>query len=112
MVDIVDTATLTASVVEVDTPTTETPVVIAEEPVAEVSDEVSSEVLTAEGSVNDQIDEAPEKVTEIIDEKKRALLEGPLSNKPSTRFRQLLARPGIIVSSDFPILLLSDEYMH
>jgi hypothetical protein len=36
-----------------------------------------------------------EKVTETID---RSLLEGPLSMKPSTRFRQMLARPGIVVS--------------
>ena len=32
-----------------------------------------------------------------VDARKNSLLEGPLSPKASTRFRQLLARPGIVV---------------
>lgn len=37
-------------------------------------------------------------VAETMREGRNSLLEGPLSPKASTRFRQLLARPGIIVS--------------
>lgn len=47
-----------------------------------------------------------------VDARKNGLLEGPLSPKASTRFRQLLARPGIVVRyekkmSSIPSLMIT-----
>ncbi|KAF8528469.1 phosphoenolpyruvate pyruvate domain-containing protein [Hysterangium stoloniferum] len=94
-------------VLETPTPVVETPAPVVEEaaeapieeaaeaPIDEVT-EVPSEVVPEAPTVNGK--EHAESVNETIDEKQKSLLEGPLSLKPSTRFRQMLARPGIVAA--------------
>ncbi|KIJ29262.1 hypothetical protein M422DRAFT_269336 [Sphaerobolus stellatus SS14] len=94
MVDIINESVPNAPVVEIDTPLAETIPSIEETTVEAPYDEVFSDSAAETPSEGESTE-----VTEAIDEKKNYLLEGPLSHRPSTRFRQMLARPGIIVST-------------
>ncbi|KIJ56256.1 hypothetical protein M422DRAFT_73142 [Sphaerobolus stellatus SS14] len=93
MVDIINESVPNAPVVEIDTPLAETVPSIEETTVEAPSDEASSDSAAETPSEGESTE-----VTEAIDEKKSYLLEGPLSHRPSTRFRQMLARPGIIAA--------------
>lgn len=103
MVDIVSEVTATAQVTpEVQAPEQQVTAQVA----TAVSDsaEVSAEVQVLEdNSLQTPAPETPWIVNTIprgiSEERKKFLVEAPLSVNPATRFRQLLTRPGIIVST-------------
>jgi len=89
MVEIINESSPNAQVVEIDMPMGEVPPAV---------EELHSEDESLVEEISNGI---PPQESDALDEKRKLLLEGPLSHKPSTRFRQMLARPGIIVSYVF-----------
>lgn len=102
MVEIVNEITATAQI----TPEIEVP----EPQVTEQVVETDSEPVEAQATQVEETPAEPEvppvQLPLVVDtvprgiseERRKLLLEAPLSVNPATRFRQLLARPGIIVS--------------
>ena len=93
MVEIINESSPNAQVVEIDMPMGEVPPAV---------EELHSEDESLVEEISNGI---PPQESDALDEKRKLLLEGPLSHKPSTRFRQMLARPGIIVSYVFRAVL-------